>query len=239
MAGVPGHEGPVMTNRRRILLLVAALALGAVGAGAAPVDTTAGPLSGPTITFRKIFKSSYPEYVEIKISQSGTGTCDIRQLDEDASPETFQLGAPLVQRIFSLAAKLHNFQGVDLEVHKRLASLGQKTLRYQNGSEDYQVTFNYTLDPTGSELSSIFENISQQETDLSDLTRTMQYDRLGVNDVVQAIESHYDGHLLPEPTRFVAPLEQLAADTQYVDVARERARKLADRIRTESAQATQ
>jgi hypothetical protein len=195
--------------------------------------------AGPTITFRKVFKSSYPEFVEIRVSQSGTGTCDIRQLDEPASPQPIQLGAPLVQKIFSLAAKLHNFQGVDLEVHKRLASLGEKTFRYQNGSQDYQVTFNYTLDPTGTELTNLFENISQQETDLSDLTRTMQYDRLGVNDVVETIESHYNDHLLPEPTQFVAPLDKLAGDSQYVDVARERARKLADRIRSESAQATQ
>jgi hypothetical protein len=192
----------------------------------APVD--------PTITFQKVFKSSYPEYVEIKIGQSGKGTCDIRQLDEEASPQSFELNTPLVQKIFALAAKLNNFKGVDLEVHKRLASLGQKTLRYQNGPEDNQVTYNYTLDPTGSELTSLFENISQQETDLSDLKRTMQYDRLGVNDVVQNIESHYDDHILPEPARFLPSLEQLAADTGYVDVARQRARRLADRIRTET-----
>lgn len=212
------------------IALIAAIATLALSAAAA---------SGPTITFKKVFKSSYPEYVEITISQSGAGTCDIRQLDEQASPQPFQLGAPLVQRIFSLAAKLHNFQGIDLEVHKRLASLGEKTFQYQNGSENHTVTFNYTLDATGAELTSLFENISQQETDLSDLTRTMQYDRLGVNDVVQTIESHYDGHLLPEPDQFVTPLEKLAADSKYVDVARERARKLADRIRSENPQATQ
>jgi hypothetical protein len=222
-----------MMKRAQFLLLLALLPLFAASARAA--DT----LSGPTITFEKVFKSSYPEYVEIRVSQSGAGTCDIRQLDEDASPQPFELGAPIVQRIFSLAAKLHNFQGVDLEVHKRLASLGEKTFRYQNGGEDYKVTFNYTLDPTGTELMSLFENISTQETDLADLKRTMQYDRLGVNDVVQDIESHYDSHLLPEPARFVPLLDQLSANTQYVDVARERARKLADRMRSDTPQATQ
>lgn len=222
-----------MTKLRRIfppiVLVVAFFAVGLAHADSA---------SGPTITFRKVFKSSYPEFVEITLTESGSGTCDIRQLDEQPSPQPFQIGAPLVQKIFALAAKLHDFQGVDLEVHKRLASLGAKTFRYQNGSQDYQVTFNYTLDPTGAELTSLFENLSQQETDLSDLTRTMQYDKLGVNDVVQTIESHYNDHILPEPSQFIAPLEKLAADTQYVDIARERARKLADRIRSESAQAT-
>lgn len=219
--------------------LRAFLPLALLGAFVMAALAHAGSASAPTITFRKVFKSSYPEFVEITVNQSGSGTCDIRQLDEQPSPQNFQVGAPLAQKIFALAAKLHDFQGVDLEVHKRLASLGQKTFRYQNGSQDYQVTFNYTLDPTGSELTSLFENLSQQETDLSDLTRTMQYDKLGVNDVVQTIESHYNDHVLPEPSQFIAPLEKLASDTQYVDIARDRARKLADRIRNESAQATQ
>jgi hypothetical protein len=222
----------MIDRKRNLLFLVFAFLFFAVGLAHANAAAL------PTITFRKVFKSSYPEYVEIIVSQSGTGTCDIRQLDEASSPQPIQLGPPLVQQIFSLAAKLHNFQGVDLEVHKRLASLGEKTFRYQNGGEDHQVTFNYTLDPTGAALTSLFENISQQETDLSDLARTMQYDRLGVNDVVTTIESHYDDHLLPEPSQFIAPLEKLAADPQYVDVARQRARRLADRIRTENPQAT-
>lgn len=219
--------------RETLPLVILFLSLFAVGL--AHADSA----SGPRITFRKVFKSSYPEFVEITVTQSGTGTYDIRQLDEQASPQPLQIGAPLVQRIFALATKLHDFQGVDLEVHKRLASLGEKTFRYQNGSQDYQVTFNYTLDPTGAELTSLFENLSQQETDLSDLTRTMQYDKLGVNDVVQTIESHYNDKILPEPGQFIAPLQKLAADAQYVDIARERARKLADRIRSESGQATQ
>jgi hypothetical protein len=188
--------------------------------------------SASTVTFRKVFKSSYPEFVEIKVNQSGAGTYDIRQLDEAAKPEPFQVGAPLVDKIFSLTARLHNFQGVDLEVHKRLASLGEKTLRYEGAGVTHEVTFNYTLDPAGTELTNLFENLSRQEGDLSDLTRTMRYDRLGVNDVLAQIESDYNGNLLPEPERFVASLDQLAADTKYIDVARERARRLSDRIRS-------
>ena len=49
----------------------------------------------PTVTFRKIFKSSYPEFVEIKVSQSGSGTYDIRQLDEEANPSSFEIGADI------------------------------------------------------------------------------------------------------------------------------------------------
>ena len=93
-------------------------------------DAATPPPGGPTITFRKVFKSSYPEFVEIKLDESGKGTCDIRQLSDDASPQPFEISAPIAQKIFALAGSLHNFNGVDLEVHRHIASLGDKTFRY-------------------------------------------------------------------------------------------------------------
>ncbi|MFZ3217999.1 MAG: hypothetical protein WA192_18215, partial [Candidatus Acidiferrales bacterium] len=189
------------------------------------------PDSGATITYRKIFKTSYPEFVEIKINEAGAGTYDIRQLDEDASPQPFAIGAPLAQRIFALAAKLNNFQNVDLEVHRRLANLGAKTLLYEKGAAKHETDFNYTLDDTATQLVNIFEGLARQTTDLSDLVRTMRYDHLGVNDVLLQIEKDYDNKLFPEPERLLPTLDQLAGDEKYIDLARTRARNLAARIR--------
>jgi hypothetical protein len=184
------------------------------------------------ITFRKVFKTSYPEFVEIKINQAGSGSYDIRQLDEDANPQPFEVSAPLAQRIFALAAKLNNFQNVDLEVHRRLANLGAKTLLYEKGAEKHEADFNYTLDDTATQLVNIFEGLARQTTDLSDLVRTMRYDHLGVNDVMQQIERDYNNKLLPEPERLLPALDRLAADEKFIDIARTRARTLATRIRS-------
>jgi hypothetical protein len=185
----------------------------------------------PTITYRKIFKSSYPEFVEIKLNEAGHGTFDVRQLDEAANPQPFEVSAALSVKIFALAAKLHNFQGVDLDVHRRIANLGEKTFRYDKGSENHEVKFNYTLDDSAGQLTVIFEGLSRQATDLSDLERTMRYDRLGVNDVLLQIEQDYNNKLFPEPERLLPALDQLAADDKFIDIARQRARSLASRIR--------
>lgn len=187
--------------------------------------------SHATITYVKVFKSSYPEYVEIKLNESGGGTYDIRQLDEQPNPQPFQLGQPVAQKIFELSAKLHDFQGENLNVHHRLANLGQKTFRYESGSVKHETTFNYTLDPTATQLLTIFEGITRQEGDLSDLKRTMQYDRLGVNDVLVQIETDYNNKLLPEPDLLLPALDRLASDDQFLDIARQRARTLAAHIR--------
>jgi hypothetical protein len=187
--------------------------------------------TGATITFRKIFKSSYPEFVEIKISDSGSGTYDIRQLDDEANPQPLTVTPQLTQRIFQLAAALHDFQGVDLEVHRRIANLGQKTFRYEKGSEAHEVTFNYTLNDSASQLLNIFEGISREQGDLADLERTRRYDRLGVNDVLLQVEDDYSKKLLPEPDRLLPALDAIAADEKIIDIARDRARTLAGRIR--------
>ncbi|MGH9714468.1 MAG: hypothetical protein ACRD5M_14330 [Candidatus Acidiferrales bacterium] len=191
--------------------------------------TAAG--DAPTITFRKVFKSSYPEFVEIKLNQSGSGTYDIRQLDDDASPAPFQIGPALAQRIFDLAARLHNFQGLDLDVHRRIANLGEKTFRYEKGGVTNEVRFNYTLEDSATQLLNIFEGITRQESDLSNLQRAMRYDHLGVNDAVHQLESDYNEKMIPEPDRLLPSLDRVASDNIYVDIARQRARALATRIR--------
>lgn len=187
--------------------------------------------SAAKVTFLKVFKSSYPEYVEISVTESGAGTFDIRQLDEQPNPQPFNVSPATVQRIFELSAKLRNFQAQNLNVHHRLANLGEKTFRYEKGGEKHETTFNYTLDATATQLLSIFEGLSRQEGDLSDLKRAMQYDRLGVNDVLVQIETDYNSKLLPEPELLLPTLDELAADEKYLDIARQRARALAGHIR--------
>jgi hypothetical protein len=191
----------------------------------------AAPAEGPTIIYRKVFKSSYPEYVQIKVTQNGAATYDIRQLDEEADPVTFEINSPLVQRIFDLASKLHNFQGVDLDIHRRIANLGEKTFQYTKGTETHEVKFNYTLDESATQLLNIFEGLARQESDLSNLQRVMRYDRLGVNDALVQMEADYNSKIFPEPERLLAALDQVSADDKFIDIARQRARALASRIR--------
>ncbi len=187
---------------------------------------------GSTIVYRKVFKSSYPEYVQIKVSQNGTATYDIRQLDDESDPVAFEINPPLVQRIFDLASKLHNFQGVDLDIHRRIANLGEKTFQYTKGSEIHEVKFNYTLDESATQLLNIFEGLARQESDLSNLQRVMRYDHLGVNDALVQIETDYNNKIFPEPERLLGALDQVSADDKFIDIARQRARALASRIRS-------
>jgi hypothetical protein len=138
----------------------------------------------------------------------------------------------LASKIFSMASQLHDFKGVDLDAHRKIAYLGEKTFRYDDGSESNQVMFNYTLNATASRLLQVFEGLTRQEVDLGDLQRTMRYDPLGVNDVLMQIGSDLDGKVFPEPQSLLPALDKLAANSQFVNIARQRARALADQIRS-------
>jgi hypothetical protein len=213
-----------------VMLALLPAAVGAWSGIASP-----GAAGDATITYRKVFKGSTPEYVQIKLNNRGQGGCDIRQMDDDASPQTFEVSPALAQKIFDLAEKLHNFKGVNLDVHKRIAYLGQKTFRYEGGGENNEVTFNYTLDADAERLLQIFEGLARQTGDLMDLERAMRYDRLGVNDVLRQIESDYSSGALPEPEQLLPALGRLAADEKFLDLARQRARSLAERIQAPAA----
>lgn len=195
----------------------------------AHADSNAG---SATLTFRRIFKSSYPEFVEIVVNEDGSGTYDIRQLDDTASPQPLRIGSNLVHKMFDLTDSLHDFQGVDLDVHRRIADLGQKTFIYKKGSEVHQVNFNYTLNNSAQQLLAIFEGLQRQELDVSDMERVMRYDHLGIADVIARVDGDVKNKLIPEPDALLPALDQIAGDSDLMNMSRQRARGIAEQIRS-------
>ena len=215
-----------------IQFLAAALALIFAGHGwAGTRAATSAAESGATLSFRKIFKSSTPEFTEIRIHESGSCTYDLRSLDDPPDPQPFDVGPALREKMFALAAQLQNFRGADLDIKRRIANLGAKTFRYERGSEAHEAQFNYTLNAAANQLLQIFEGLARQQELLTTLSRRMKYDRLGVNDALMQLDSELQRRLLPEPEALLPRLEQIANDARFVDIARQRARALVESIR--------
>jgi hypothetical protein len=217
--------------RPDILLLVVALL---VLFFAAPAQVDAAPAaadSGATLTFRKVFKSSSPEFTEIRIRETSDCTVEMRLLDEAADPQPFEVSSALREKIFALAAQLQNFRGISLDLKRRIANLGEKTFRYERGSEVHEVQFNYTLNAQANQLLQIFEGLARQQELQTTLARRMKYDRLGVNDALRQLDVDFQKKLLPQPESLLPMLEQIANDSRFVDIARQRARSLVEQIR--------
>ena len=204
-------------------------------AASAPAQTVKAPPvsdNGARITFRRIFKLSTPELIEIVVREdSDAATYEIRQLDDDAGSAPFTISAALRAKMFSLAAQLNHFEGQDLDVHRKIASLGEKTFRWQQGAVTYETKFNYTLNASATQLLQIFEGLARQQEHFEILSRRIKYDRLGINDALMECDSDVTRGLLPEPQSLLPLLDQISNDTHVVEIARQRARNLAERIR--------
>jgi hypothetical protein len=188
--------------------------------------------AGAKMTFRRVFKSSSPEFIQIVVrDDSDAASYEIRQLDEDPASSPFEVSAALRSKIFDLAAQLKHFQGQDLDVHRRIANLGEKTFRWESGSEVYETKFNYTVNSAAAQLLQIFEGLARQQEHVDLIARRMKYDRLGINDALLQFESDLNRGLVPEPQRLLPILDQIAGDSKFVEIARQRARSLAERIR--------
>jgi len=197
--------------------------------------STSTAATGAKLSFRRVFKSSTPEFIEIAIREdSDDATYEIRQLEDDPGAAHFQVSSALRSKMFALADQLHHFQGQDLDVHRKIANLGEKTFGWERGAETYEVKFNYTLNSTASQLLQIFEGLARQQELLGLLERRMKYDRLGINDALLQFETDLNRNLLPEPQRALPTLDQIAGDARFVDIGRQRARSLAERIRHQS-----
>jgi hypothetical protein len=192
--------------------------------------------SAAKLTFRRVFKESTPEFIEIIVSQdTDKATYEIRQIDEDPGKSPFEVGAELRAKMFELAGQMNHFQNQDLDVHRKIANLGEKTFRWEQGSEAHEVKFNYTLNTAAAQLLQIFEGLARQEELVELLARRMKYDRLGINDALLQFEADLNRNMLPEPQRALPTLDQISGNPQFVEIARQRARTLAERIRHGSA----
>ena len=92
--------------------------------------------------------------------------------------------------------------------------------------------FNYTLNAKAGQLLQIFEALAREQEDYAVLQRRMKYDRLGVNEVLLRLEDDVRHQAVAQPERFLPLLEQIAGDSRFLDIARQKARALADVIRS-------
>ena len=219
-----------MSTKDRFVFLVALVVCLLTAAGAFPI-----PSGSSTFTYRRIFKSSTPEFIEIKIKDdTDTGSYEIRQLDEEPGATPFEISNSLRTKMFQLIHQLNEFKGLDLDVHRKIANLGEKTFRWEQGTEAYEVKFNYTVNPAATQLLQICEGLARQQELIDLLQRRMKYDRLGVDDALLQLETDLSKGVLPEPKRVLPLLDQIAADSRFVEIAREKARAMAESIRHSS-----
>jgi len=183
---------------------------------------------GPRLSYSKSFPGSSPAYVEIVVEHNGEAS--YKEAPDDDQPLKFQLPESEIAQIFGLADKLGHF-GHPLEAPLKVAFMGMKTFRFENGAEKKEVKFNYSEDTDAQALLDCFERIAETEQNLINLERAAKYDKLGVNRALLLVQSAYDHKRLVAPQQLLPILDRIAKNDTYMHMDRERAAGLGDAIR--------
>lgn len=178
--------------------------------------------------FSKSFPGSSPAYVAISVDQSGAG--DYKEAADDDNPLKFQLSAADTAEMFSLADKLDRFKR-PLESPLKVAQMGMKTFRFEEGGKSTDVKFNFSEDADARSLLDWFERISETGQNYYALERAVKYDKLGVNQALLQFNIAMDRKRLVSPQLFLPMLDRVAKNATYLNMARTRAANLAEAIR--------
>lgn len=181
----------------------------------------------PRVIYTKSFPGSSPAYVSITVERSGTV---FYKEAADDDPEKFQLEEDATASIFDLAGKLDRFTH-PIESGLKVANMGVKTFRWEDGAEKSEIKFNYSLDENAKALHDWFERITESERLLVDFRRSVRHDKLGVNQALLNIQTSWERKRLAGAAQFLPLLDQVARNDIYMHMARERAAQLSEAIR--------
>ena len=194
--------------------------------------STAIALAEPRLFYSKFFKGSTPEFVAVTVERSGQTT--YQEAQQDDNPIKVQLAPADAQEIFGLTERLDRFQR-PIESGLKVANMGLKTFRFEDGNDKHEIQFNYSQDTTAQALLDWFERITESERHFIDLDRTVHYEKLGVNDVLLQLQITYEHKRLVAPEQFLPLLDRIAKNESFLHIARERAAGLTESIRKPSS----
>jgi hypothetical protein len=189
--------------------------------------------AAPRLFYSKYFKGSAPEFAAITVERDGQVT--YQEAKDDDNPIHIQLDRASTQELFDLTEKLDRFQR-PLESGLKIANLGTKTFRFEDGAEHHEIQFNYSEDANAQTLLDRFERITETEQHFVNLDRTAHFEKLGVNDVLLQMQASWERNRLVAPEQFLPLLDRIAKNESYLHISRERAAAIAEAIRKPPAQ---
>ena len=184
--------------------------------------------SATRLVYSKSFPGSVPPFVAITLARDGTA--EYKEAPDDENPLRFRLPQAQADEIFALVEKLDGFRK-PLESPMKVAFMGTKTFRLEDGARTAEVKFNYSEDANAQLLADWFERMTESAMLLINLERAARYDKLGVQRAVLQLETAMDRKRVVAAEQFLPMLDRIAKNETYMNAARARAAYLAEVIR--------
>lgn len=187
----------------------------------------------PRLVLSKSFPGSVPPYSEVTVVR--TGDVEYREAPGEDLPVKFKLRETEAAELFALVEKVDYFRK-PLESPAKVAFMGAKDFRYEDGERKGEAKFNYTEDVNARSVADWFERMSESAQRSIDLDRAAKYDRLGVVKALTLLEFEMENKRIVGASQFLPTLDRIAKNEGYMHTARMRAAALADSIRKAAAE---
>ncbi len=191
----------------------------------------AGPLvaqDAQRFFYSKSFPGSVPAYVQVTLDKNGEAV--YKESPDDELPLTFKLTGAETADVFQLVEKLDDFKH-PIESGLKVAFLGTKTFRLENGAEKHEVQFNYSEDPNAGLLWDWCERMAESAEHRIALERAAKYDKLGVVKALNLLASAIERKRVVGLEQYLPVLDRIIKNESYMHTARARASEIAELIR--------
>ena len=185
-------------------------------------------LAQPRLVYSKSFPGSVPPWVQITLERDGKAV--YKESPDDEQPLKFEMSKEETSQIYGLAEKLEYFKN-PLESGLKVANMGMKTFRWEDGAKSQEQKFNYSQDETARALQDWFEKMTESEQLFIAVERAVRYDKLGANKALLQLQAAMERGRLVGAAQFLPMLDRVIKNESFLHMARERAGVLADSIR--------
>jgi len=179
--------------------------------------------------YSKSFPGSTPAYVQVTLEKNGDAV--YREAPDDDLPLQFKLTPAETAEVYSLVEKLDDFKH-PVESGLKVAFMGTKTFRLENGAAKTEVQFNYSEDPNAKLLWDWCERLTESAEHRISLDRAAKYDRLGVMKALNLLGSAIERKRVVGLEQYLPTLDRIIKNESYMHTARARASEIAEFIRS-------
>jgi hypothetical protein len=184
--------------------------------------------NAPRFFYSKAFPGSTPAYVQVTLEKNGEAV--YREAPDDDLPLTFKLTDAETAEVYSLVEKLDDFKH-PVESGLKVAFMGTKTFRLENGAAKSEVQFNYSEDPNAKLLWEWCERLTESAQHRIALDRAAKYDKLGVLKALNLLGSAIERKRVVGLEQYLPTLDRIIKNESYMHTARSRASEIAEFIR--------
>ena len=178
--------------------------------------------------YSKSFPGSAPAYVQVTLEKNGEAV--YRESPDDEQPLTFKLTEAETAEVYRLVEKLDHFKR-PLESGLKVAFMGTKTFRLENGAEKREVQFNYSEDPSAGLLWDWCERMTESAEHRIALDRAAKYDKLGVVKALNLLGSAIERKRVVGLEQYLPTLDRIIKNESYMHTPRAKASEIAELIR--------